>query len=596
MLSSLWLNCTVAILCIPILQAFAVFVGYLTKRKGLGESFIIALSKSGGWFEYLCIVLMFVLALGGKGISLTLISHATPYLPELIVNLSLMSLSFLLLTQTVFAIVTAFSVYYLHREQHYHKFFGLYFLFKFSINLLLITDNISWFLIGWEILGLTSVLLISFYSNREQTVKNSLRIFGFYKIGDVLLFFGFAIIIHFTGGFYFPTISQLSLGLQSAVGVLTVLAVMIKIGLLPVPWLPRAMEGPTVSSAIFYGCLATHVPLLFLLRILHGVEMSANSVYPLLVLLGILGFMTSMLSRVQVDAKNSQAYGALTQYAIIMMEILMGWSVLAFLHIATHSLYRVSLFLRTPSLLYEYNAITGYKGRAFARTGAQLEMIVPKQIRDFLYYATLREFFVIPRIYDFVDKVLILKTKSSARNNGIIILTNLSLWLGLIAAQSLMSQQIHIAMFLLFIPWILGVLSIVIQMSPVRYIFMMGLCSLSLILVLLFADHLMSLWVFVEVEFVIYITIVALLFLPIPPKSWKLPRFGPVSFALILWLVGVPGPGTFIVFDGLFHHLFSGDFFVAIGAFIIMSIFAFSVVRFYCMNNCQKISKENLYV
>lgn len=575
-------------------MSVAVFLNYLQNKKA-GEGFIINLAKIGGWLEYICILIMGTLSLEGQAGSLTVIPHTSVF-PELIVNLSLMNLGFLFLTHTIFAIVTAFSVYYLHKEQHYHKFFGLYFLFKFAINLLLLTDNISWFLIGWEILGLTSVLLISFYSHREETVKNSLRIFGFYKMGDVLLFFAFAIIIHYTGSFYFPNIAKLSSSLQTTVGVLVTLAVLIKVGLLPVPWLPRAMEGPTVSSAIFYGCLATHVPLLFLLQLLNGVEINPTAVHIMLGLLVILAMMTSFQSRVQVDAKNSQAYGALTQYSIITMEILMGWNVLAFLHISTHSLYRVSLFLRTPSLLYEYNAVTGYKGKLFAKTGMPIERVVPKSIRDYLYFATLGEFFLIPRIYDFVDSVFMLRTQNPSKTNFIVISSNLVLWLSLIAAQSVTSQQVHLAVLLLCVPWVLGVISIIKKLSPLRYICTMGLCALSLIFVLLFADHILSFWMIVEIEAVIYLAILAVLILPVFKKSWRFPKFGPVSFALILMVVGVPGPGTFVLFDGLFHHLFTTDVFVTVGAFIIMSIFAFSVVRFYCINNCQRFNKEKLYV
>lgn len=560
------------------------------------EKWMIRLIRFTSPIELILALSFLVIALLGPSHLEMIMTSKIPYIPKLSVLVDFRTSLFLLLTQTIMMFVIGFSIRYLHRENSYLKYFGLLFLFNFAINILLLSNSISWFLMGWEILGLTSVLLISFYSQRESTVKNSLRIFGFYKIADVLLFAGFAMFIHQTGSFFFTDLQNLSPGdLSWTLGFIT-FAVMFKVGLLPVPWLPRAMEGPTVSSAIFYGGLATHVPLLFLLRISEGLQMVPAVKWTLIVLLIIIASMASIMARIQVDAKNSQAFSSLCQFAVVIIEILAGWTSLATLHIITHSLYRLTLFLRTPSLLYDYHQLAGFRGQVFEKSGVHFEFALPEKIRKNLYFLSLKEFLFIPWIYQIFDKILFLDLNLRKRSRLVVLAGNLVAWCALLLLQSLYMNEVHISLLLLFIPWVLAVLSLALRLTPYRYIFVMSLCASSLIGILFYAEHLVNIWETLEIELIIYAALAIFLLFPMIPKSKNLPRLGPIAFAIILWLVGVPGPGTFIIFENIFHHLFAIDLFVAIGSFIVLSVYVYSVVRFYSLTNCNQILREKFYV
>jgi NAD(P)H-quinone oxidoreductase subunit 5 len=148
------------------------------------------------------------------------------------------------------------------------------------------------------------------------------------------------------------------------VGMLLLVAASGKSGLIPFSgWLPRAMEGPTPSSAVFYGALSIHLGAYLLLRL--------GPVFSESVLLRVLMFglgactaiFAAMTSRVQTDVKSALAYSSVCQVGIIVMEIALGLWYLALVHIIGHAFLRSLQLLRAPTLLRDYrtleNAIGG---------------------------------------------------------------------------------------------------------------------------------------------------------------------------------------------------------------------------------------------
>jgi NADH:ubiquinone oxidoreductase subunit 5 (subunit L)/multisubunit Na+/H+ antiporter MnhA subunit len=81
--------------------------------------------------------------------------------------------------------VTLYSRYYLHREEGYRRFFNAILFFYLGYNVAIFSGNFETLFVGWEILGISSFLLIAFYRNRYLPVKNAVKIFSIYRIGDV---------------------------------------------------------------------------------------------------------------------------------------------------------------------------------------------------------------------------------------------------------------------------------------------------------------------------------------------------------------------------------------------------------------------------
>jgi NADH:ubiquinone oxidoreductase subunit 5 (chain L)/Multisubunit Na+/H+ antiporter, MnhA subunit len=95
---------------------------------------------------------------------------------------------FLSFTTTIIAVLGHFSLFYLHRDAYYHKFFSLYFIFQLSLGLVVLSSSTNYMFMGWELLGLSSVLLIALYEHRTNPLKNAMRVMFIYKTGDIFMF------------------------------------------------------------------------------------------------------------------------------------------------------------------------------------------------------------------------------------------------------------------------------------------------------------------------------------------------------------------------------------------------------------------------
>jgi NAD(P)H-quinone oxidoreductase subunit 5 len=179
------------------------------------------------------------------------------------------------------------------------------------------------------------------------------------------------------------------------IAVLLIVAVAGKSALLPFSgWLPRAMEGPTPSSAVYYGSLSIHAGCFLLLRAAPLLEQSTTA----RVLAGTLGVLTAlfaaMTTRVQSDVKSSLAYASLTQVGVIVVEIASGWYTVAFLHLAGHACFRLLQFLSAPNVLHDLHGIESALGeRPPARSGG-VEAIVPDHLRHRLFLIALERGFL----------------------------------------------------------------------------------------------------------------------------------------------------------------------------------------------------------
>lgn len=500
------------------------------------------------------------------------------------------SLWFLFLSQLVLSIVGRFSVDYLHKDSYYCKFFSLYFLFQFSTVLIVLSETLSSFLVGWEVLGLTSVFLISFYSERASTVKNSLRVFAIYKLADVALFTAFSILIYKTSGHSIAAIASLSELNLIIFLILVGLATSIKAGVLPVPWLPRAMEGPTPSSAIFYGALATHVPILFLFKVLPHIP--DNSTFTFLrILLGIFFFLIAMiistLARTQPDIKNSLAYSCSTQLSLIFVELFAGFEELALIHLATHSLYRVSQFMRSPSLLFEFHSLEGLRGRVFSETGVHFQYLIPKHWRLAIYKMAYKEWIFIPIVFKAIDRVLLLNRVDRKTEWTRMAVVYSLIWCLFVGIGLFESESILTSMVLLVVPWSIAIISFIVSLSPIRYALLMSLVIVSLFLNIFYVEQNISFYSLLLDQALALVT--AVILIAVGRSESRFSRFswdsmGAFFCLALLWLVGVPGPGTFIFFEKAFHELLKLHYLPIVAIFTLLSLCAISVVRFYSLS------------
>jgi NADH:ubiquinone oxidoreductase subunit 5 (subunit L)/multisubunit Na+/H+ antiporter MnhA subunit len=298
------------------------------------------------------------------------------------------------------SMITTYSRYYLHREKGYKRFFNTVLFFFFGYNLAILAGNFETLFIGWEIIGISSFLLIAFYRERYLPVKNAFKVFSIYRIGDVGLLLTMWASHHlFHENITFMKLNNYELvneHLQSHsfIGVFIALclacAAAAKSAQIPFSsWLPRAMEGPTPSSAIFYGSLSVHLGVFLMLRTYPFWEHQTT----MRIAIGLMGFTTSIaasfMARVQSSVKSQVAYSSISQIGIIFIEIALGFETLALIHFAGNAFLRTYQLLVSPSVVSYLIRDQFYN---FQPKSRKVNFFFPKRIENTLYILALKEF------------------------------------------------------------------------------------------------------------------------------------------------------------------------------------------------------------
>ncbi len=169
-------------------------------------------------------------------------------------------------------------------------------------------------------------------------------------------------------------------------GLLLVIAAAGKSALVPFSgWLPRAMEGPTPSSAVFYGALSVHLGAFLLLRVSPIIDLSMQ-LQVAIVSIGVLTAMyAAVAGRVQTDIKTALCFASLTQVGIIVAEIGLGFRYVALMHILGHGCLRSLQFVRAPSLLLDYRTLENAIGTRLQQSASIWERLIPEHLRARFY-------------------------------------------------------------------------------------------------------------------------------------------------------------------------------------------------------------------
>lgn len=294
-----------------------------------------------------------------------------------------LALGFVTFAAAASGAVAAFSYRYLHREPGYRRYFLLFAMFAIGITLIGLAGSIEVLFAGWELVGLSSALLVGFFHERRAPVGNALRVFAVYRVSDAAMLSAVVLLHHWAGTGTLsslflddaPFSSGLSPERATVIALLLIAAVAGKSALLPFSgWLPRAMEGPTPSSAVYYGALSIHAGCFLLLRAYPLLAHSPGTLWCAALLGGATAMHATLTARVQSDMKSALAYAALTQVGIIVVEIACGLLTLAFVHMIAHASFRMLQFMRAPNAIHELHELvhaSAATSAGGARAGAE---------------------------------------------------------------------------------------------------------------------------------------------------------------------------------------------------------------------------------
>ena len=297
------------------------------------------------------------------------------------------------------ALVNAFAGKYLHREPGFTRFFLLLAVFGTGMNLMVLAGSIDVLFAGWELLGISSTLLIGFFLERGNAVRAAMRAFATYRICDVGLLAAAVIVHRAVGSGDFSRLfgenwphgtCLVPASTATIVSLLLVFAAMGKSAQVPFSgWLPQAMEGPTPSSAIFYGALSIHAGAYLLLRC----EALLDAAWLARLALVLIGAGTAvhaaLVGRVQTDLKSMLAYASMTQAGIIFVEIGLGFRIVALVHIVSHAILRSLQILRSPSALHDRHELEAALGGHPGAASWSVVNLLPERVQRRLYRVAL---------------------------------------------------------------------------------------------------------------------------------------------------------------------------------------------------------------
>jgi len=253
-------------------------------------------------------------------------------------------------------ITQRFSVNYLHRERGYFRFFMILDLFTAAMLLIVLSGNALTAFLGWEMAGLSSYLLIAYAYDRPVATTNASRVFITNRLGDAGFILALVLSFYWASGNDWNSMNTALVALDTTQRFFVlggfILAALVKSALFPFcSWITRALEGPTPSSAIFYGSLMVHAGIFLLLRIAPVIDAS-DAMQVILITLGMMTIIYGWLGGlVQTDLKTALIFSALTQTGLMLACIGLGWYTLATIHLAAHASWRAYQMLSAPAYL-----------------------------------------------------------------------------------------------------------------------------------------------------------------------------------------------------------------------------------------------------
>jgi NADH-quinone oxidoreductase subunit L len=298
-------------------------------------------------------------------------------------HLDTLGIAMMVVVTTVSLLVQFYSQGYMENSAGYARFFSYLSLFAFSMLDIVFAQNFLVIFVGWELVGLSSYLLIGFWINKQakpaedrpQPASAAIQAFIVNRIGDVGFIIGIMILFAHTGTFDFGTLSDVhnphgvAQAFAGNIGLLTLAMILVFCGAIgksaQVPlqiWLPSAMEGPTPVSALIHA--ATMVA--------AGVYMVART-YPLFVAAGPQAFLVvawiggitalfaATIALVQTDFKRVLAFSTISQLGYMFVGLGVAGDYgngPGMFHLFTHAFFKALLFLGAGSVLHSLHHAT----------------------------------------------------------------------------------------------------------------------------------------------------------------------------------------------------------------------------------------------
>ncbi len=338
----------------PAATAFVIAVVVPLRRAGKPAAYLSILTAFAALASSIVLV---SLQLGAPGQAAL---HVTPWLPEagraiaeVGVRIDGISVAMLFVVTSVATAVQVFSLGYMSDEPppSLGRYYALHSFFIFAMNLLVLAPNLLQLFCGWELVGLTSYLLIGFWWNKPSAARAAVKAFWMTKLADMGLLIGLILLFSWSGGFSWQ--ATLSPERATIVTTLIFIAVMGKSAQFPLHvWLPDAMEGPTPVSALLHAATMVAAGVYLIVRA-NPLFASAPDTLTFMTWVGaVTALFAASVAVVQDDIKRVLAYSTCSQLGYMVCALGVGSLMGGFFHLTTHAFFKALLFLGAGSVIH----------------------------------------------------------------------------------------------------------------------------------------------------------------------------------------------------------------------------------------------------
>src|SRR6516225_7382169 len=283
----------------------------------------------------------------------------------------------LMMVTFVGMLIFIFSVGYMSHDENFMRFFCFLALFAAGMLGVVIANNLFLFFVSWEIVGLTSYLLIGFWYHKPSAAAAAKKAFITTRIGDLAFLIGMVWLYSETGTLLFydggqgcmegaalsamaARVTVTGIGVSTAVGLLIFGGAVGKSGQLPLHvWLPDAMEGPTPVSALIHAATMVAAGVFLVARVyplMAVVPAGSHSGPAALAIITWVGALTAVFAATiavaQTDIKRILAYSTVSQLGFMMMGLGVGGVAVGMFHLITHACFKALLFMGAGSVIH----------------------------------------------------------------------------------------------------------------------------------------------------------------------------------------------------------------------------------------------------
>ncbi|MGH2692712.1 MAG: NADH-quinone oxidoreductase subunit L [Actinomycetota bacterium] len=278
---------------------------------------------------------------------------------ELGMNVDGLAAMMFVVVTTVSLLVHIYSVEYMSHEPRFTWYFAALSLFTGSMLNLVIANNLFQLLVGWELVGICSYLLIGHFWEDKPNQDAANKAFITTRTGDVPFVFGIFVLTVAAGTANIPEINELAEHGGIAVPFLLAGAILLfggaigKSAQFPLHvWLPDAMAGPTPVSALIHAATMVVAGVYMVARLFPVFEASDGALTLVALIGGITMVIGALLALVQDDIKRVLAYSTISQLAYMIAALGIGARTAALFHLFTHAFFKALLFLGAGSVIH----------------------------------------------------------------------------------------------------------------------------------------------------------------------------------------------------------------------------------------------------